>query len=91
MKIRFNKLLPSIVESVIKLVKLVPEMSISNSPVEQFKIEDLLKNDDADDCIENNKTSIKTSSTEDIKSIFELLNTTIGAVQDLFLSLKHSC
>ena len=48
MKINFTNLLPSLVDSIIKLVKLVPEMSVSSSPEEQFKIEDLFKNDDSE-------------------------------------------
>jgi hypothetical protein len=84
MKEHFHSLLPGIVNSVIKLVQIVPEMSVSSNPEEQFKIEDLFKSDEPEVRYETNK-SVKTSSTEDMQSIIELLNSTIDALQESFL------
>jgi hypothetical protein len=84
MKEKFPSLLPGIVNSVIKLVQIVPEMSVSSNPEEQFKIEDLFKGDEPE-VIQENVNTVKTSSTEDMKSIIELLNSTIEALQESFL------
>lgn len=88
LKENFKELLAPVVNSVLKLVKLVPEMSISSNPEETFKLEDLLSNQTSlfdEPEVKIQSTSVKTSQTEDMAESLSLLNTTIEALQEQFI------
>jgi len=88
LKENFRDILPPVVNSVLKLVKLVPEMSISSNPEETFKLEDLLSTQSnlfEEPEVKIQSTSVKTSQTEDMAESLSLLNTTIEALQELFI------
>lgn len=72
----FKELLPKLIESVMKLVKTIPEMSVSSNPEENFKIDDLLNsaNSDPNEVKIKMESNVKTSSTEEMASALETLN-----------------
>jgi hypothetical protein len=80
----FKNLLPSLIDVVLTLIKMRPQMSISSSPSEQFDVNKLLnENDDEDDKMKGKE--ILTSETEDLASSLSLLNTIIQSIGDEFL------
>jgi hypothetical protein len=80
----FKNLLPSLIDVVLTLIKMRPQMSISSSPSEQFDVNKLLnENDDEDEKMKGKE--ILTSETEDLASSLSLLNTIIQSIGDEFL------
>lgn len=80
-------LIPKLIESVLNLVKTMPEMSLSSNPDQEFKIEDLISNANEDPseikiAIDSN---IKTTSTEEMASALETLNKVIESLGEMFL------
>jgi len=88
LKENFKDYLNPVVNAILKLIKLTPEMSVSSNPEETFKLEDLLSNQNSlfgEPEVKIQTTSVKTSQTEDMAESLSLLNTTIEALQELFL------
>lgn len=84
LKEHFRNLLPNVVNSVLKLVQTLPDMPAKETPTEdKFKVEELFQSQDDEPKVK--MSAVKTSQTEDIASSIELLNTTIEALQELFL------
>jgi hypothetical protein len=80
----FKNLLPNLIEVVLTLIKLRPQMSISSSPLEQFDVNKILSENEEEG--ENLKgEEIQTSETEDLASSLSLLNTIIESIGDEFL------
>ena len=84
LKENFKQLLPNLIETVLTLIKLRPQMAISSSPTEEFDVNKILKDDDEDDERLNGK-EIQTTETEDLASSLSLLNTIITSIGDDFL------
>ena len=84
LKENFKQLLPNLIETVLTLIKLRPQMAISSSPTEEFDVNKILKDDDEDDEKLNGK-EIQTTETEDLASSLSLLNTIITSIGDDFL------
>jgi hypothetical protein len=79
----FKNLLPNLIDAVLTLIKLRPQMSISSSPSEQFDVNKMLsENDDEDGKMKGKE--IQTSETEDLASSLSLLNTIIESIGDDF-------
>ena len=76
----FTNLLPSLIETVLKLIQMRPKMAISSSPDEEFDISDIYKKESDI----KKKDEIQTSETEDLASALVLLNTIIETIGDLF-------
>lgn len=87
LKENFKDLLPKVVNSVMNLVKTIPEMSLSSNPESNFKIEDLLSasNSDPNEIKVKLETNIKTTSTEEMSSAIETLNKVIDSLGELFI------
>ena len=79
----FKNLLPSLIETVLTLIKMRPQMSISSTPSQKFDINKILNDKDDDDEHEEGK-EIKTSETEDLATSLALLNTIIDSVGEGF-------
>ena len=77
----FKNLLPSLIETVITLIKMRPQMSISSTPTEQFDINNILKDDEED---KEDGKEIKTEETEELASSLSVLNTIIESVGEEF-------
>ena len=84
LKENYKQLLPNLIETVLTLIKLRPQMAISSSPTEEFDVNKILKDDDEDDEKLNGK-EIQTTETEDLASSLSLLNTIITSIGDDFL------
>ena len=84
LKENFKNLLPNLVETVITLIKLRPQMAISSSPNEQFDVNKLLFEEDNEEDKMKEK-EIKTSDTEDLTTSLSLLNTIIKSIGNDFL------
>ena len=88
----FKDLLPSIIQSIIKLVQDIPEMSISSNPEERFKIDDLLSDANSDPneikvkVKDMNPSNIKTSQTEDMSTAIEMLNEVIEVLGEDYIT-----
>ena len=80
----FKKLLPNLIETVLTLIKLRPQMAISSSPTEQFDVNKLLKEEEEEDDKKKDK-EIQTSETEELASSLSLLNTIIQSIGNDFL------
>ena len=82
----FKQLIPKLIDSTMKLVKTIPEMSLSNSPDNNFKLDDLISSANSDPNEVKIKTeSIKTTSSQEIASALETLNKVIEVLDDLYL------
>ena len=77
----FKNLLPSLIETVIVLIKMRPQMSISSTPAQQFDINNILKDEDED---KEDGKEIKTEETEELASSLSVLNTIIESVGEEF-------
>jgi hypothetical protein len=84
LKENYKQLLPNLIETVLTLIKLRPQMAISSSPTEEFDMNKILKDDDEDDDKIKGK-EIQTTETEDLASSLSLLNTIITSIGDDFL------
>jgi hypothetical protein len=75
------------INGILKIISTLPEMSVSNNPESNFKIDELFSNPNNEPSVhtESNKTSLKTSSTEDMASSIEILIACIKALQELFI------
>jgi hypothetical protein len=80
----FKELLPTVINSVLKLVETLPEMSVSSEPEQTFKIEDLFSAANENEP-EVKIQTVKTSQTEEMSESIKLLNSTIEALEELFL------
>jgi len=81
----FPDSLGSVVHSVIKLIKNVPNVLLKETPKESFSLVDLLKNEDGTEKPEKKKTTLHTSDTEDVDSSLTLLNTLVEKMGKVFL------
>lgn len=82
---KFPNLLPKIIESIMKLVRSIPEMGVGNNPENQYKIEDLLSSVNSDpNEVKIKPQTIKTSSTEEIASALETLNKVIETLDEKY-------
>jgi len=81
----FPDTLGAVIGSVIKLIKNVPKMSISDTPKESFKLEDLLAAESEEVKIEKKAFSLSTSETQDVSSAITLLNSLIKIMDKVFL------
>ena len=77
----FKNLLPSLIETVLTLIKMRPQMSISSTPAQQFDINNILKDDEED---KEDGKEIKTEETEELASSLSVLNTIIESVGEEF-------
>ena len=66
--------LPEITESLIQLLKNPPEMSISNNPNIQIKVEEFFKEDEKEKEKDKDKVTLQTSETEEFTTFIEILN-----------------
>lgn len=85
LKTDFKDLIPLIIESTMKLITTIPEMSLVANE-ETFKVDDILssvQNDPSE--VKIKMETIKTSSTEEMASSIETLNKIIESLGDLFL------
>lgn len=81
----FPKLIPKLVESLIKIIKNIPEMSISSTPQSSFKIDDLLSNINSSNEIKIKIENVNTTTTEDMTSGLETLNKCVQVLDNDFL------
>ena len=83
----FKNLLPSLAETMIKLIQMRPQMSISSTPTEQFDINKILKDDEEEENDNDKKDGkeIKTSETEELATSLSALNTMLESVGDDFV------
>ena len=81
----FKNLLPNLIETVLALIKLRPQMSISSDPSEKFDINNILKEEEEEDDKKTKGKEIQTSETEELASSLSLLNTFIKSIGNGFL------
>ena len=81
----FKPLLPNLIETVLVLIKLRPQMSISSDPTEQFDINNILKEEE-DEGDKKKGKEIQTSETEELATSLSLLNTFIKSIGSGFLA-----
>ena len=79
----YKNLLPNLIETVLILIKLRPQMAISSSPTEQFDVNKLLN--DEEDKEKDKEKEIQTSETEELATSLSLLNTIIVSIGKDFL------
>ena len=84
LKDNFKNLLPNLIETVLALVKLRPQMAISSTPDEQFDIKKILEEEGEEDPKMKGK-EIQTSETEELASSLSLLNTFVKSIGSDFL------
>lgn len=85
-KTDFKEQIPKIIESTMKLVRTIPEISVSSNPEEKFKLDDLLSSANSDPSeVKIKYESTKTSSSEEMASALETLNKVIEALEELYL------
>lgn len=87
LKTDFQHLLPKLFESIMKLVRTIPEMSVSSNPESTFKIDDLLNSAtrDPNEVKIKYETKAKTASTEEMASALETLNKVIEVLDELYI------
>ena len=78
---QYKHLLPNLIETVLTLIKMRPQMSISSTPSQQFDINNILK-DEEEDKLDGKE--INTSETEDLASALSTLNTIIESIGEDF-------
>jgi hypothetical protein len=83
LKKSFKDSLPHVINAVLKLAENVPQISLNSNPEDTFKLEDLFQKENNEPQIKIQ--SVKTSETEDKSESLKLLNTTIEALDELFL------
>ena len=83
LKEKFKNLLPSLIETALTLIKMRPQMSISDTPTQQFDINKIL-NENEDDEDKNEGKEIKTSETEELAMSLSVLNTIIESMGEGF-------
>lgn len=81
----FPQLIPKLVDSLIKIIKNIPEMSISSTPETSFKIDDLLTSINSNGEIKIKLENIKTTTTEEMASGLETLNKCVQVLDNDFL------
>ena len=85
-KENFPHMLPDIVNSIIKLIQNLPQMSISSRPEQEFKIEEILSSmNDGDSKKIVTSKNITTSETEEMESSIKLMKSMIIALGESFL------
>ena len=91
-KENFPHLLPDIVNSIIKLVQNLPQMSISSCPNQEFKIDEILSSMNSGDSKKIVTTkNITTSETEEMESSIKLLKSMIISLGESFLPYLETC